>query len=146
MARVIHKGHPPLNTRGSCATTRAAIGAKATAAWVAMTTRKGEANTSSALTGSVRASRSVTLADEASEARSDELPPSRANPNMRSPEAWTRKRMRVTDATHNSRTTGAAGARKSEAAKMGRHAALHISQCEGERRVVSGESQLWARP
>eukprot|EP00965_Chrysotila_dentata_P177222 5852902-Pleurochrysis_carterae.AAC.7 len=44
---------------------------------------------------------------------------------MRSPEAWTRKRMEERHATHRSRTTGATGARKSEAATTGRHAALH---------------------
>eukprot|EP00965_Chrysotila_dentata_P156213 5161005-Pleurochrysis_carterae.AAC.1 len=35
-------------------------------------------------------------------------------------------------ATHSSKTTGAAGARKSEVAKTGRHAALHASQRRGE--------------
>eukprot|EP00965_Chrysotila_dentata_P236122 6201143-Pleurochrysis_carterae.AAC.1 len=55
----------------------------------AVTTRKGEAHASSALTGSVRASRRAVLADASvSEVRRDKNgPPSRTNPNMRSPEA-----------------------------------------------------------
>eukprot|EP00965_Chrysotila_dentata_P204119 6182143-Pleurochrysis_carterae.AAC.4 len=87
MARVTHKAHPPFTTRGSCATTRAATAATAAAVWFAVATRKGEAHAFSALTGSVRASRRAVLADEASEVRKGESPPSRANPNMRSPEA-----------------------------------------------------------
>eukprot|EP00965_Chrysotila_dentata_P203123 6181532-Pleurochrysis_carterae.AAC.2 len=87
MARVIHKAHPPFAMRGSCATTRAATGATATAAYFAVATRKGEAHASIASTKSVRASRSAVLADAASEVRSDESPPSLANPNMRSLEA-----------------------------------------------------------
>eukprot|EP00965_Chrysotila_dentata_P263262 6214798-Pleurochrysis_carterae.AAC.1 len=63
MARVTNKAHPPFIKRGSCATTRAAIGATATAAWFAVATRKGEAHASSAWTGSVWASRSATLAE-----------------------------------------------------------------------------------
>eukprot|EP00965_Chrysotila_dentata_P032184 1073512-Pleurochrysis_carterae.AAC.1 len=43
-----------------------------------------------------------------------------------------RKRMGVTHATYSSKTTGAVGARKSEAAKTERHAALHASQRKGE--------------
>eukprot|EP00965_Chrysotila_dentata_P116056 3836879-Pleurochrysis_carterae.AAC.1 len=52
---------------------------------------------------------------------------------MRSPEAWTRKRMGEAHATHRSRTTGATGARKSETTMTGRHAALHAKECsDGE--------------
>eukprot|EP00965_Chrysotila_dentata_P024318 805854-Pleurochrysis_carterae.AAC.1 len=51
---------------------------------------------------------------------------------MRFPEARMRSRMGVTHATHSSKTTGAAGPRKSEAAKTGGHAALHASQRRGE--------------
>eukprot|EP00965_Chrysotila_dentata_P178565 5897421-Pleurochrysis_carterae.AAC.1 len=40
--------------------------------------------------------------------------------------------MGATHATHSSRTTGAVGARKREAAKTGRHAARHASQRKGE--------------
>eukprot|EP00965_Chrysotila_dentata_P082375 2718994-Pleurochrysis_carterae.AAC.1 len=47
---------------------------------------------------------------------------------MRSPEAWTRKRMGEEHATHRSRTTGATGARKSEATITRRHAALHARE------------------
>eukprot|EP00965_Chrysotila_dentata_P118685 3924055-Pleurochrysis_carterae.AAC.1 len=44
---------------------------------------------------------------------------------MRSPEAWTRKRMGEAHATQRRRTTGETGARKSDAATTWRHAALH---------------------
>eukprot|EP00965_Chrysotila_dentata_P083407 2751147-Pleurochrysis_carterae.AAC.1 len=53
---------------------------------------------------------------------------------MRSPEAGTRKRMGETHATQRSRTTSATGARKSEAATTGGHAALHA------RERIDGES------
>eukprot|EP00965_Chrysotila_dentata_P195599 6177073-Pleurochrysis_carterae.AAC.4 len=43
-----------------------------------------------------------------------------------------RKRKGVTHATHRSKTTGAVGVRKSEAAKTGRHAAWHASPRKGE--------------
>eukprot|EP00965_Chrysotila_dentata_P123003 4065376-Pleurochrysis_carterae.AAC.2 len=56
---------------------------------------------------------------------------------MRSPEAWTRKRMGETHATQRSRTTGATGARKSDAATTGRYAAPHArARSDGESGVL----------
>eukprot|EP00965_Chrysotila_dentata_P094381 3120456-Pleurochrysis_carterae.AAC.1 len=54
--------------------------------------------------------------------------------------------MGVTHATHSSRTTGAAGAKKSEAAKTGRHAALHASQCKGDKASVVGRESAVRAP
>eukprot|EP00965_Chrysotila_dentata_P250054 6209228-Pleurochrysis_carterae.AAC.1 len=75
-------------------------------------------------------SRSAARATEGRGARAEERTPlGRESPNMRSPEAWTRKRIAETHATQKNRTTGTTGGRKSEAAMTGlRHAALHATQ------------------
>eukprot|EP00965_Chrysotila_dentata_P091562 3023391-Pleurochrysis_carterae.AAC.1 len=49
-----------------------------------------------------------------------------------------RKRMGATHVTRSSRTTGAAGARKREAATAGRHAARSASQRKEERAGGAG--------
>eukprot|EP00965_Chrysotila_dentata_P254784 6211990-Pleurochrysis_carterae.AAC.4 len=54
--------------------------------------------------------------------------------------------MGVTYATHSSRTTGAVSARKSEAAKTGRHAALHASQLKGEEASGVGRESAVGAP
>eukprot|EP00965_Chrysotila_dentata_P081393 2687383-Pleurochrysis_carterae.AAC.2 len=109
MARVTHRALPTLTVRElGDMPVLAATGATATAAL-----------------GSVWASRSAARTTEGRGMCSEDgAPPGSESPNMRSPEAWTRKRMGETHATHRSRTTGATGDKKSEATMTGKHIAL----------------------
>eukprot|EP00965_Chrysotila_dentata_P221035 6192150-Pleurochrysis_carterae.AAC.1 len=65
---------------------------------------------------------------------------------MRSPEAWTRKRMGEAHATHRSRTTGVTGARKSEATMTGRHAALHARERRDSESGQDGQDSAVGTP
>eukprot|EP00965_Chrysotila_dentata_P101667 3356561-Pleurochrysis_carterae.AAC.1 len=82
------------------------------------------AQASSALSREARALTSAVRTTEGSGAFRDGIASRRESPNIRSPEAWTRKRMGEAHATQR-RTTGATGARKSDAATTGSHAVLH---------------------
>eukprot|EP00965_Chrysotila_dentata_P049989 1656489-Pleurochrysis_carterae.AAC.1 len=81
------------------------------------------AQASSALSGEAKALTSAVRLTEGSGASRAGTASLKESPNMRSPEAWTRKRMGDAHATQRRRTTGATGARKSDAARTGRHAA-----------------------
>eukprot|EP00965_Chrysotila_dentata_P185433 6121937-Pleurochrysis_carterae.AAC.1 len=135
MARVTSRAVPPLTALEAEDTPAlAATSATATAARCVVGTRKGAAQAPSA---SERKRQGVTERGTRDRGEGACLkagaPPRRESPNMQSPEAWTRKRMRETHATQRSRTTGATGARKSEAATTGRHAALHArARSDGE--------------
>eukprot|EP00965_Chrysotila_dentata_P138984 4596212-Pleurochrysis_carterae.AAC.1 len=113
MARVTHRAAPPVTAFEAEDTPVLATGATATAAWrCAVATRTGAAPASSVRSGNIRASRTKVRATEGRGALRDGAASCREDPNMRVPEAWTRKRMGETHATQRSRTTGATGARK----------------------------------
>eukprot|EP00965_Chrysotila_dentata_P136368 4509887-Pleurochrysis_carterae.AAC.1 len=130
MAKVTHRALPPFKVRAlGDMPVFAATGATAAAALFVVATRKGAAQASSTWSGNVRASRSAACTVEGrGVCLGDGAPPGSESPNMRFPEAWTRKRMGEAHATHRSRTTGVTGARKSEATMTGRHAALHARE------------------
>eukprot|EP00965_Chrysotila_dentata_P069383 2292922-Pleurochrysis_carterae.AAC.1 len=92
------------------------------------------AHASSALSGEARALTSAVRTTGGRGASRDGTASRRESPNMRLPEAWTRKRMGEAHATQRRRTAGATGARKSDAATTGRHtAALHArARSDGE--------------
>eukprot|EP00965_Chrysotila_dentata_P108647 3589098-Pleurochrysis_carterae.AAC.2 len=141
MARVTHRAVPPLIALEAEETpVLAETGATATAArCAAMATRNCVAQASSARSGEIRASRSAVRATEGRGALRDAVASRRESPNMRSLEAWARKRMGETHASQRRRTAGATGARKSDAAATGRHAALHArALSDGE---VGGDGQ-----
>eukprot|EP00965_Chrysotila_dentata_P034175 1137444-Pleurochrysis_carterae.AAC.2 len=133
MARVTHRALPPLTVRElGDMPVFAATGATATAALFVVATKKGEAQASSrssALSGNVRASRTAArTAEGRGMCLEDGASQGSESLNMRSPEAWSRKRRGETHATHRSMTTGATGARKCEATMTGRHIALHARE------------------
>eukprot|EP00965_Chrysotila_dentata_P135559 4481472-Pleurochrysis_carterae.AAC.1 len=130
MAKVTHRALPPSTVRAlGDMPVFAATGATATAALFVVATRKGEAQASSAWSGNVRALRSAArTAEGRGVCPGDGAPPGSESLNMHSAEAWTRKRTGEAHATHRSRTTGATGAKKSEATMIGRHAALHARE------------------
>eukprot|EP00965_Chrysotila_dentata_P106339 3512526-Pleurochrysis_carterae.AAC.1 len=126
MARVTHRAVPLLTALEAEDTpVLAETGATATAAWCVVAARNGAAQASSVRSGNARASMSAARETEGRGAGLEGRAPCRESPSMRSPEAWTRKRMEETHVTQRSRTTGATGARKSDTATIGRHAALH---------------------
>eukprot|EP00965_Chrysotila_dentata_P121957 4031045-Pleurochrysis_carterae.AAC.1 len=137
MARVTHRAAPPLTALDE-ASGLAETGATATAARCAVATRKGMA--SSVSSGEARALTSAVRTIEGSGASRDGGASHRESLNMRLPQAWIRKRMGEAQATQRRRTTGATGARKSDAATTGRDAALHArarsdGEAGGERRA-----------
>eukprot|EP00965_Chrysotila_dentata_P223147 6193405-Pleurochrysis_carterae.AAC.5 len=131
MARVTHRAVQPLTAReAEDMPVLAATGATATAArCVVQREKERRKHVVLGAESSARASRSAARATEGRGACLKEgAPPGRESPNMRSPEAWTRKRIGETHATRRSRTTGATGARKSEAATTRIRAALYARE------------------